>query len=137
MKGKRVTVEVYEDASFDNEEEEKTQIGYYIQLKGENGGVCPVLWKSKVAKRVVGFVLAAETFSAAEAMDWAEYVKHIWEEMNGKNTTSITLFTDSRSLEQALISVNGVKNRIFRIEMGDLKNRIDEGVLNTVRWLKS
>src|SRR5215469_3056054 len=69
-----VEVEIYADASFGNVEGGKTQIGYYIELRDEEGNTCPILWKSRVAKRVVSSTLAAETFSGAEAVEWGEYI---------------------------------------------------------------
>jgi len=50
-----VEVEIYADASFGN----------YIGLKDREGNTCPIIWKSRVAKRLVGSI-----------------VKHIWEEVN-------------------------------------------------------
>ena len=48
---KRDTViEVFSDASLGNIRGEKTQIGYYIQ--DDEGNSCPVMWKSKVTKRI-------------------------------------------------------------------------------------
>src|SRR5215469_6208977 len=135
-----VEIEIYADASFGNVEGGKTQIGYYIGLKDKEGNICPIVWKSRVAKRVVSSILAAETFSVAEAVEWGEYIKHLWEELNNKDCdkkVKIAIKTDRKSLEEALKSTNGVKSRMVRIELASIKNRIEEGIIENIGWVNS
>src|SRR5215469_14019295 len=124
LKGE-VEIEIYADESFGNVEGGKTQIGYYIGLKDKDGNICPIVWKSRVAKRVVNSTLATETFSVAEAVEWGEYIKHLWEELNNKEwdkKVKIAIKTDCKSLEEALKSANGVKSRMVRIELAIIEN---------------
>src|SRR5215469_1841251 len=116
------------------------QIGYYIGLRDEEGNTCPIVWKSRVAKRVVSSILAVETFSIAEAVEWGEYIKHIWEELNNtecEKGVKIANKTDCKSLEEALKSANGVKSRMVRIELPSIKNRIEEGIIENIGWVNS
>src|SRR5215469_12363830 len=139
LKGE-VEIEIYADASFGNVEGGKTQIGYYIGLKDKEGNTCPIVWKSRVVKRVVSSTLAAETFSVAEAVEWGEYIKHIWEELNnseGEKGVKIDIKTDCKSLEEALKSANGVKSRMVRIELASIKNRIKEGIIENIGLVNS
>ena len=52
---------VFSDASLGNMRGEKTQIGYIISLKDDEGNICPIMWKSKVAKRITRSTMDAET----------------------------------------------------------------------------
>src|SRR5678816_2349761 len=70
----RMRLEVYSDASFGNVSEGRTQIGYCIRIRDSEGNICPLLWKSKVAKRVVSSTLSAETLSMVEAIEWLSLI---------------------------------------------------------------
>ena len=65
------------DASFGNVEGGRTQIGLYIRLRDGQGNQFPIVWKSKVARRVIGSTLAAEVTSVVEAVEWAEHLKFL------------------------------------------------------------
>ena len=89
---------------------------------------------------MVSSTLAAETFSVAEAVEWGEYIKHLWEELNNtecENEVKIVIKTDCKSLEEALKSANGVKSRMVRIELASIKNRIEEGIIENIGWINS
>src|ERR1700755_1450960 len=58
LKGGRMRLEVYSDASFGNVSEGRTQIGYCVRMKDMIGNCYPLLWKSKVAKRMVSSTLS-------------------------------------------------------------------------------
>jgi len=136
-KGEKV-IEVYADASFGNVEGTKTQLGFVVCLTDERGGRVPIMWKSKVARRVVGSTLAAETLSIVEGVEWAEYVKKLWEEIHGEDERlKIVVKTDCKSLQEAINSVNGVKNRMLRIELANVKEKLEEKVIDRVEWIKS
>ena len=67
----KVTITGMEDSKISIEvfvERGKTQIGFYIHLKNGQGNQCPIVWKSKVARRVIGLTLAAEVTSMVEAV---------------------------------------------------------------------
>ncbi|KAB7495084.1 hypothetical protein Anas_10552 [Armadillidium nasatum] len=140
LKGGRMRLEVYSDASFGNVSEGRTQIGYCIRMKDMAGNCCPLLWKSKVAKRVVRSTLSAETLSMVEAIEWGEYIKYLWEELTNKNTSDnidIIAMTDCKSLRDSIKSTKGVKNRILRIELANLKEKMENKIIKSVEWVNS
>lgn len=140
LKGGRMRLEVYSDASFGNVSEGRTQIGYCIRMKDMTGNYCPLLWKSKVAKRVVSSTLSAETLSMVEAIEWGEYIKYLWEELTNKNTSDIIdiiAMTDCKSLRDSIKSTKGVKNRILRIELANLKEKMENKIIKSVEWVNS
>src|SRR5215469_3243478 len=129
------TVEVFSDASFGNGPNGRTQIGYYIRIKDEAGNICPITWKSKVSQRVVNSTLAAETYSASEAIEWGMYIQLLWEEISGSRNSKLLLSTDSKSLQTALVTANGAKGRMLRIELAGLKEKIEENIITEVQWV--
>ena len=47
----------------------------------EKGNTCPIIWKSKLARRGIGSTLAAEVAGIIEAVEWAKYIKFLWMEI--------------------------------------------------------
>ena len=78
---------------------EKTQIGYIVSIKDDEGNICPVMWKSKVAKRITRSTLDAETLAMEEGLENGIWIGRIWEEIYGKKVTVIGC-TDSKNLEE-------------------------------------
>ena len=64
MKNQEVNIDVFADISFGNVEDGKTQIGFYVRLRDGKG-----IWKSKLARRVIGSTLAAEVAGMIEAVE--------------------------------------------------------------------
>lgn len=139
-KGK-LTLEVFADASFGNMEDGKTQIGFCILLRDKEGRSNPIIWKSKLSRRVVGSTLAGETMSVIEGTEWAEYLKYLWEEINGVKTEDdrirIVVKTDCRSLKENIRSETGVKNRMLRIDLLNLKSKFEEGIIQNIEWINN
>ena len=128
MEESSVTIEVFADASFGNVEGRKTQKGFYVGLADGLGNRSPVIWKSKVARRVIGSTLAAEIASVMEAIEWAKYVRYLWEEIvDDSRTCRIMVFTDCNSLGEVLKTVTNTKNRMFRITLAQIKEKQERG----------
>ncbi|KAL7646082.1 UNVERIFIED_CONTAM: hypothetical protein RMT77_002983 [Armadillidium vulgare] len=140
LKGGKMRLEVYSDASFGNVSEGRTQIGYCVRMKDMAGNCCPLLWKSKVAKRVVSSTLSAETLSMVEAIELGEYIKYLWEELTNltiPDNIDIIAMTDHKSLRDSIKSTKGVKNRILRIELANLKENLENKIKKSVEWINS
>ena len=67
---------------------EKTQIGYTEGIKDDGGNICPIVWKSKVAKRINRSVLDAETLAMEEGLENGIWLGRIWEEIYGKSKSN-------------------------------------------------
>ena len=85
---------------------EKTQIGYIISLKDDEGNICPIMYKSKVAKRITRSTLDVETLAMEEGLENGIWIGRIWEEIYGKKLKVIG-YTDNRNLEEAVKSLKG------------------------------
>ena len=77
QKGGKIGMEVFWDASFGNVDGGKSQVGFVIGLTDERGKRCPLIWKSKVARRVVRSTIEAEAVGLGEALEVALYLKEI------------------------------------------------------------
>ena len=63
---------------------EKTQIGYIVNLKNDEGNICLIMGKSKVAKRITKSTVDAETLATKEGTENGIWIGRIWEEIYGK-----------------------------------------------------
>ena len=65
---------------------------------------CPIVWKSKIATRVIGSTLV-------EALEWAEYIKFLLEEIvERRESVDLVIYTACKSLKTALKLAGSVKN---------------------------
>ena len=87
-----------------------------------------------MARRVIGSILAAEVITMVEAVEWAEYVRFLWKEIiSGEEDYPIRVYTDCKPLEAALKSAG----RILRIELRQLKEKMERGIIASVHWIDS
>ena len=92
---KDTVIEVFSDASLGNMRGEKNQIGYIVSMKDDEGNISPVIWKSKVAKRIIRSTLNAENLTMEEGLENGIWIERIWEKMYEKKVTVIG-YTDSK-----------------------------------------
>ena len=136
LTGDGVFWEVYTDASFGNEGEGKSQIGYIISLKDDEGKRCPIQWKSMKAKRVAKSTLEAEALSLGEGAEAGVYLNKIWEEINGRKIP-VRIKTDCRTLEKALKSHSLVKSKRLRIDVAAIKEMLKMGEVEEIEWVET
>ena len=87
-----------------------------------------------MAREVIGSTLA----SIVKAVEWAEYIKFLREEIVGRrNSMEIVVCTDCKSVEAALKSAGGMENRMQRSELAQIKEKIDKRVVKVVKWIDS
>ena len=132
---------VFSDAAMGNLADGGSQGGYIILLVGERGKFSPIWWSSKKIRRVVHSTLAAETISMTEAVDMAIFISTLFSEItSGKPNPGrlpIICITDCKSLCEAVKSSKSVKEKRLRIELGALKEMIDNGQIHDFRWCRS
>lgn len=108
-------------------------------LKDGLGRRNPIIWKSKLSKRVVGSTLAGETMSVVEGVKWVEYMRYLWEEINGtkkdKERMRIVVKTNCKSLAHNIKSETGVKNRMLCIDLLNIKYMLFEGKITNIEWM--
>ena len=91
---------------------------------------------SSIARRVIGSTVAAEAVSVVEVVEWAEYIKFLWEEILGEEgIANIIVYTDSKSLETALKTAGSIKNRMLRIDLAQIREKIEKGMIKMIQWI--
>ena len=93
---KDTVIEGFSDASLGNMRGEKTQIGYIVSIKDDEGNICPVMGKSKVVKRITRSTLDAETLAMEEGLENGIWIGRIREEIYGEKVKVIG-YTDSKN----------------------------------------
>ena len=88
---------VYSDASYANNHDGTSQLGYIIFLTDKSQKCQPLVWSSHKAKRVTRLVLGSDTMAFADAFDMSYVVKRDMQRLIGRNI-SLTMVTDSLSL---------------------------------------
>ena len=136
LEGGEIEMEVFSDASFGNVDGGKSQVGYMIGLTDGRGKRCPLIWKSKIARRVARSTIEAEAVSLGEALEVALYLKELWRELS-VSELSITGKTDSRTLERAIVSATAVSNRRLRIDLAAMKETLESGQVERIEWIGS
>ena len=129
-----VEIEAFSDASYGNLSCGGSQIGFLVFLTDREGISVPISWGSKKAKRVSRSTLTAETIAANEAVDNAQIVKRMVEEIWGRKLPPIKLFVDNKSLYDAVGTTNVLSEKRLRIDMAVLRELMEQKEL-LVEWI--
>ena len=57
---------------------EKTQIGYIVSIKDDEGNICLIIWKFKVVKRINRSTLDTGTLGMEEGLENGVWIGRIW-----------------------------------------------------------
>ena len=126
---------VFADASYANLTDGGSQGGHIMFLCDKHGRCAPISWASKRIKRVARSTLSAETQSVLEAVDTAHLVKMFLSDILGQEI-SVTLYTDNKSLTDAINTTNLVQDRRLRVDLASLREMNDDGEVN-FKWVES
>ena len=130
---------IYADASRRNLSDGGSQLGYLIFLVGENQKFCLVNWQSKRIKRVVRSSLSAETLALSDAIDDRVSIAELISELlfNGSKQILIEVYTDSKSLFDALNSKKNVTEKRLRIDIALLREIMDPKIITKLHCIDS
>ena len=57
--------------------------------------------------------------------------------MNEEESLKMIMKTDCRSLQESIKSEAGIKNRMLRIELANVKHKLEEGIIDKVKWISN
>lgn len=134
LKG-QIIVKVFADASFNGLGTGESQIGFIVILEDREGNKAPVIWKSKVANRVVRSPLEAEAMSMCDGLEMGLYIKKLWEEITKEKDAIVIGYSDSKSLEEAVKSNTNVQSRRLRVDLAVVKELLREEEVNDICWI--
>ena len=125
---------IFADESHGNLSDGKSQLSYLIMLVGDDGKCLILNWQSKRIKRVVRSTLAAETLALCYAVIDRIYVSEIVSELlfNGTKSLPIEIYTDSKSLYDAIKSEKNVLEKRFRIDRALLREMFERKIITNI-----
>ena len=130
---------IFSDASYGNLRNGGSQGGHIVLLCDDKGNCSPISWSSKKLKRVVRSTLGAETLAAVDAIDSAYLMSEILKEIlsfRKEEKICMELYTDNKSLYDALHTSNLVSDKRLRVDMSALRELSDNGQVQ-FRWIES
>ena len=130
---------IYADASHGNLSDGGSQLGYLIFLVGENQKSCLVNWQSKCIKHVVISSLSAEILALSDAVDDGVYIAELNSELlfNRSKQISIGVYTNRKSLFDALNSKKNVTEKRLRIDIALLREMMDLKIITKLHCIDS
>lgn len=125
----------FTDASFANNKDLSSQIGYLLVLADGNGRANILHWSSVKCKRVTRSVLASELYGMAHGFDMGASVKITLCKMLGQEVP-LVLCTDSKSLYDCLVKLGTTQEKRLMIDVMCLRQAYERREITEVRWIK-
>lgn len=134
---------IFVDASFANNDDMTSQIGYVILLANqvENGDMnnlkfrgSIIHWSSTKCKRVTRSVLASELYAMVAGYDIGYSLKTTIDSITGKETPLI-LCTDSFSLYDCITKLSTTAEKRLMIDIMSLRQSYDRREINQIIWI--
>ena len=127
---------VYADASFANNNDLTSQLGYIILL-ADKFGKCNILhYASYKSRRVTRSVLGAEIYAFADAFDYAYVIRHDLEEIM-EQKVPLQMLTDSRSLFDVIVKNSTTSERRLMIDIKDVRESYEHQLISNVGFVRS
>jgi hypothetical protein len=126
---------VFTDASFANNKDLSSQIGYVLVLADGSGKGNILHWSSVKCKRVTRSVLASELYAMAHGFDISTAIKSTIDRILGK-TVPIVLCTDSKSLYDCLVKLGTTAEKRLMIDIMCLRQAYERREIAEVKWIK-
>ena len=135
LKLEKLKLVVFCDASYGNLRDGGSQAGSLIFLFDGETAV-PVSWSSHRLKRVARSTLCAETLAAVEALDSAYLISAVGAEVFGKQKLEVDLYTDNKSLYDAINTINVMLDKRLRVDIASLREMSENGDVSFF-WIES
>jgi hypothetical protein len=113
---KTLRIFVFADASFANNDDVTSQMGYIVFLTDVSNRCAPMAYKSVKCKRVTRSVLAAEAIAFAEGFDQGYTLKNNLKESLGINVPLLML-TDSKTLFDVITKASYTQEKRILIDL--------------------
>jgi hypothetical protein len=107
---------VFTDASFANNKDLSSQIGYVLVIADAKGRANTLHWSSTKCKRVTRSVLASEFYAIAHGFDIGAFAKFTIDKMLGIDLP-LVLCTDSKSLYECLVKLGTTQEKRLIIDI--------------------
>jgi Reverse transcriptase (RNA-dependent DNA polymerase) len=124
----------FTDASFANNKDLSSQIGYILVLADAMDNANILHWSSLKCKRVTRSVLASELYGTAHGFDIAIAIKTTLDNILDTRTPLI-LCTDSKSLFDCLVRLGTTQEKRLMIDIMCLRQAYERRQITEVKWI--
>jgi hypothetical protein len=125
---------VFTDASFANNKDLSSQMGYVIVLTDATKKANVIHWSSVKCKRVTRSVLASELYGIAHGFDIGTAIKSTIDKILQINLPLI-LCTDSKSLYDCLVRLGTTQEKRLMIDVMCLRQAYERRLITEVKWI--
>ena len=125
---------IFTDASFANNKDLSSQIGFIIALADRNNQANILHWSSIKCKRITRSVLAAELYAMAHSFDKGMVIKTTIEKILNKSIPLI-ICTDSKSLYDCLVKLGTTNEKRLMIDLLCLRQSYERREIAEVKWI--
>lgn len=137
---------VFVDASFANNKDYSSQIGYVIVLGNEHpsdgkfvliGNI--IHWSSTKCKRVTRAVLASELYAMVAGIDMAISISTSVDKITGQlgiPAIPSVVCTDSFSLYECMVKLGTTKEKRLMIDIMAIRQSYERRELSEIRWIE-
>jgi hypothetical protein len=124
------------DASFANNKDSSSQIGYVIVLADARNNANILHWSSTKCKRITRSVLASETYGMVNGFDAAAAIKStLTQLLHLSEPLPLVLCTDSKSLYECLVKLGTTREKRLMIDLMCLRQSYERQEITEVRWI--
>jgi hypothetical protein len=125
---------VFTDASFANNKDLSSQIGYVIVLTDATRKANILHWSSVKCKRVTRSVLASELYGMAHGFDISTAIKSTIDKIL-QIDLPLVLCTDSKSLYDCLVRLGTTQEKRLMIDVMCLRQAYERRLVTEVKWI--
>jgi hypothetical protein len=126
---------VFTDASFANNKDLSSQIGFVIVLTDRNQSANVLHWSSIKCKRVTRSVLASELYALAHGFDIGAAIKSTIQRILQLEQLPLVLCTDSKSLYDCLVKLGTTQEKRLMVDLMCLRQAYERREITEVKWI--
>ncbi|KHJ31246.1 hypothetical protein EV44_g0287 [Erysiphe necator] len=126
---------VFTDASFANNRDLSSQIGFVITLADDSNKANIIHWSSLKCKRVTRSILASELYAVAHGFDTAIVLKSTIEKILQKNNLPLILCADSKSLYDCLVKLGTTQEKRLMVDLMCIRQSYERRQITEIRWI--
>jgi hypothetical protein len=127
---------IFTDASFANNKDLSSQIGFVIALTDKNRTANILHWSSIKCKRVTRSVLASELYALAHGFDIGASIKSTIQNILRIDYLPMILCTDSKSLYDCLVKLGTTTEKRLMVDVMCLRQAYERREIMEIKWIE-
>lgn len=133
---KSLKLVVFTDASFANNPDLSSQIGFVIALVDDANNANIIHWTSIKCKRVTRSVLASELYATVHGFDFGAVLKSTIESIvKLDKPLPLVICTDSKSLYDCLVKLGTTMEKRLMIDVLCLRQSYERRLITEIKWI--